>query len=211
MVDWLCRGPSRRRGLEGCRSRVARSPGSRRAFGYGASSAHNARCCSGISRYCLALMLRRRSEPTPASRWRRRRGWSREPATLSPRRAHYARVDWPHRGAETVSALGRVGDAEPEPVLSDSKRLRRHLRVSPPALAPPPVIHLKYALYDGSVQRVGAERAAPTVSERPRQCMPAAVSCIAFNASSSVKVLGFWIGGKSLKVAAHWDAAACAP
>ena len=50
-----------------------------------------------------------------------------------------------------------------------------------------------------------------SLSPRPAQCMPAAVSCIAFNASSSVKVLGFWIGGKSLKVAAHCDAAACAP
>jgi hypothetical protein len=31
--------------------------------------------------------------------------------------------------------------------------------------------------------------------------MPAAVSCIAFRASSRVKVFGFWTGEKSLKVA----------
>src|ERR1700722_1619005 len=61
----------------------------------------------------------------------------------------------------------------------------------------------------GSASRGGM--AAPTISESPLQCMPLAVSCIAFKASSSVKVLGFWMGGKSLKVDAHCDAAACAP
>jgi hypothetical protein len=53
-----------------------------------------------------------------------------------------------------------------------------------------------------SVQRPGAEQP-PRFIGRPLQFMPAAVWCIAFSASSSVKVLGFWMGGKSLKVAAH--------
>ncbi len=43
------------------------------------------------------------------------------------------------------------------------------------------------------------------------QCAPAAVSCIIANAWSRVKVFGFWMGGNSLKVAAHCAASACAP
>jgi hypothetical protein len=46
---------------------------------------------------------------------------------------------------------------------------------------------------------------------RSPQCAPAAVSCITASAWSSVNVFGFWMGGKSLKVAAHCDAAHCAP
>jgi len=48
-------------------------------------------------------------------------------------------------------------------------------------------------------------------SFHPNQCAPAAVSCIIFSASSRVKVLGFWTGGKSLNVAAHCAASSCAP
>jgi hypothetical protein len=43
------------------------------------------------------------------------------------------------------------------------------------------------------------------------QCIPAPVSCIILKASSIVKLLGFWMGGKSLKVAAHCPIAYCAP
>ena len=43
----------------------------------------------------------------------------------------------------------------------------------------------------------------------PRQ-PPAAALCIALIASSIVKVFGFWIGGKSLNVAANWPAMNCA-
>src|SRR5208337_5026407 len=57
-------------------------------------------------------------------------------------------------------------------------------------------------------RQAGARR--PALEFRA-QCIPAPVSCIILKASSIVKVLGFWMGGKSLKVAAHCPITYCAP
>jgi hypothetical protein len=70
--------------------------------------------------------------------------------------------------------------------------------------------HSSHEARPGSSNSVGGEPKLAAALGRA-QCMPAAVSCIATNAWSRVKVFGFWTGGKSLKVAAHIAPSAWAP
>jgi hypothetical protein len=116
----------------------------------------------------------------------------------SPCCAHYARGS-----IGLTSAPGTMGRRQ---IWSRFQRFQGLAAPFPseslPALAASQLnIFIMFIRGAGSASR--GETAAPTASESPLQFMPAAALCIDFNASSSVKVLGFWIGGKSLKVAAH--------
>ena len=83
---------------------------------------------------------------------------------------------------------------------------------APAPLAPRGISGLSTRLWPLTFERQRRQAIGlPPEAERGAQCIPEAVSCIILNASSRVKVLGFWMGGKSLNVAAHCAASACAP